>query len=336
MNHEITARHNVLDNNGKILEAGYSKVPILDFNRQDFKGPRSRLKEWDYLLVCSEDCGCAFTISDMGFCLMASVSYLDFNTCTEVTKSELLLPRKQFFMPLDSESGSVQFVGRDLQIQYDVQGSRRHLYCLYEHFYKKSRFMADIWFEEFSRESLNILTPWSDGKHFYFNRKHNCLKAEGRIAFNYKMHYFKPDKDLAVLDWGRGWWPYSIHWYWGTGSGYVDKKPFGFNLGYGFGDTSASSENMLFYDGKAHKLDEIELHIPKNPMSAWTITSSDGRFEGTFVPDLDRKAKMNYGLVYSNQHQYFGLFTGKAVLDDGKVIALKDFRCAFEDITNRY
>ena len=44
----------------------------------------------------------------------------------------------------------------------------------------------------------------------------------------------------------------------------MNGKPFGFNIGYGFGDTSAASENMLFYDGTAHKLDDVTFHIPKD------------------------------------------------------------------------
>ena len=37
---------------------------------------------------------------------------------------------------------------------------------------------------------------------------------------------------------------------------------FGFNNGYGFGDTSRATENMLFYDRTAHKLDQVQFHIP--------------------------------------------------------------------------
>ncbi len=51
----------------------------------------------------------------------------------------------------------------------------------------------------------------------------------------------------------------------GTGakaSGLVDGVPFGWNIGYGFGDTSAATENMLFYNGKAHKLHSVQFHIP--------------------------------------------------------------------------
>ena len=73
----------------------------------------------------------------------------------------------------------------------------------------------------------------------------------------------------------------------------VGGKPFGFNIGYGFGDTSAATENILFYDGKGHKLDDVTFHIPEEDyMKTWMFTSSDGRFEMEFVPVLDRSASL--------------------------------------------
>ena len=116
---------------------------------------------------------------------------------------------------------------------------------------------------------------------------------------------------------------------------------FGFNIGYGFGDTSRASENMLFYDGKAHKLDQILFHIPKKDgkddfLSPWRFASSDGRFEMDFVPVMDRASKTDVGLICSDQHQVFGRFTGKAILDDGREILLKDFMGFAEKVRNKW
>ena len=74
---------------------------------------------------------------------------------------------------------------------------------------------------------------------------------------------FRPDDSFGGLDWGRGVWTYQNTWYWSSASGEIDGHRFGFNLGYGFGDTTAASENMLFYDGIGHKIDRVEFQIPK-------------------------------------------------------------------------
>ena len=45
---------------------------------------------------------------------------------------------------------------------------------------------------------------------------------------------------------------------------------------------------MIFYDGIAHKIDDVEFVIPEDDYcKPWKFTSSDGRFEMDFLPILD-------------------------------------------------
>ena len=71
-------------------------------------------------------------------------------------------------------------------------------------------------------------------------------------------------------------------------------------------------------------------------MSPWIFTSDDGRFEMDFVPIIDRAACTDVKLICSDQHQVFGRFTGKAVLDDGKEIYIKDFLGFAEKVHNKW
>ena len=117
----------------------------------------------------------------------------------------------------------------------------------------------------------------------------------------------------------------------------IDGHAFGFNIGYGFGDTTAASENILFYDGKCHKLDDVKFNIPASGYTdPWNFTSSDGRFEMEFTPIIDRAAKIDVKLIVTDQHQVFGRMNGKAILDDGTVIEVKDMLCFAEDVHNKY
>ena len=147
---------------------------------------------------------------------------------------------------------------------------------------------------------------------------------------------------FAVLDWGRGVWTYHNTWYWGSASGELDGIPFGWNIGYGFGDTSAATENVLFYDGKIHKLGEVKFEIPMDEdgfedfMKPWVFTSDDNRFYMNFIPVLDRSAFMSAGVVLSDQHQVFGHFTGRITLDDGTVLPVRDFFGFAEKVENKW
>ena len=64
MQHEITTRHALLDEQGKLIEPGYSKGLLMDYDRKAIKGGALRIKEWDYYLIANNDYAVALTIAD--------------------------------------------------------------------------------------------------------------------------------------------------------------------------------------------------------------------------------------------------------------------------------
>lgn len=185
-------------------------------------------------------------------------------------------------------------------------------------------------------ESMNIATSWKENrKAFYYNRKIICMPAEGFMQVGDKIYPFVPDKDFGALDWGRGVWTYKNRWFWGSASGYVEDASFGFNIGYGFSDRSPASENVLFYNGIAHKLEDVIFHFDeKDYLKPWRFSSNNQRLEMHFIPAVDRKAKMHLGIIKTDQHQVFGYFSGKAVLNDGKELIFHQLPGFAEDVLN--
>jgi hypothetical protein len=96
-------------------------------------------------------------------------------------------------------------------------------------------------------------------------------------------------------------------------------------MGYGFGDTSAATENAFILDGKIHKLGEIKFNYNnKNFYDPWTMQSDDGRLELVFTPFLDRTAKTDIKLLTSEVHQMFGNYEGFVITDSGEKIIIKN------------
>ena len=337
-NHEVTKSQNLLNKKGNIAEPGYAKSLIWKYSRNQIKSPKFRIKEWDYYLVLNEDFACAFTISDLGYIGMQSVSLLNFKEGWEHTESIVNpLPMGKMALPNTSVRGNTKYKDKRLNIEFKVKEGRRMILCNFKKFHDGKDFSCKIMLDEPKMDSMVITTPFEKDKHFYYNQKINCMPASGTAAFDGKTYTFNKETDFGTLDWGRGVWTYDNTWYWGSGNTIVNGKPFGFNIGYGFGDTKAASENMLFYDGVAHKLDDVKFHIPKDDyMKPWKFSSSDGRFEMDFVPILDRAALTDLKVIVSDQHQVFGKMTGKAILDDGTVIEVKDMVCFAEDVHNKY
>ena len=308
MQHEIVEAIPLLDEKGNLTQPGYAKKLLPVYERRAVKAGAYRLKEWDYYYVGNDRFGAAMTIADNGYMGLDSISFLSFQgTPWQITKSPMrAFPMGGTALPATSAEGTSAISGKGYALVFIADGTRRVLPA-----------------------------------HFYYNQKINCMRARGAVKIGAEEYTFDPSDSFGVLDWGRGVWTYHNTWYWGSASGLVNGEPFGFNIGYGFGDTSAATENMLFYKGKAHKLSEVTFNIPMNGkkedyLKPWTFTSDDGRFEMDFMPVIDRASNTDFKVLKSDQHQVFGRFTGTAVLDDGTKIQIKDFMGFAEKVENKW
>jgi len=338
-NHEVTKEQLLLDESGELREPGWSRSLVQQYRRSMIKAPKFRIKEWDYYLVVNDGFAAAFTISDDGYVGLQSVSLLVFGEKPwEHTETILnVFPMGKLKLPEDSSRGITAYVDKRLKMTFEAADGKRRLTCRFDRFMDGKPLEADIVLEQPPMDSMVIATPWPEKHAFYYNQKINCMRASGYVRFDGVTYEFDPKTDFGTLDWGRGVWTYDNTWFWGSGNCDVDGNSFGWNIGYGFGDTSAASENILFWNGKAHKLDDVVFNIPESGYTdPWTFTSSDGRFEMEFIPVLDRAACMDFKVIVSDQHQVFGRMSGTAILDDGTEVRIKDVMCFAEKVHNKY
>ena len=341
--HEITEPLELLDEKGCLVEPGYARKLLWRYDRSKIKAGWHRIKEWDYYYILNEDYGITFTMSDIGYAGLMSVVWLDFQRKTFTHLDTLAaLPRGKMNFPSTSESGDIEYQDKKLKLGYYIDGGKRTIKVDCPEFLsdtgEKGLQGEIVLHQDPDMETMVIATAWEKNrKKFYYNQKINCMPAEGVIKIGDKTHPFSPSSSFGGLDWGRGNWTYRNRWYWGSASGLLNGAPFGWNIGYGFSDRSPASENMVFYKGKAHKLDEVTFHIDKtNYMKPWKFTSNNGRFEMEFKPILDRYGKFNLLIIKSEQHQVFGYYTGKVVLDDDSALNINRFLGFAEDVFNRW
>ena len=156
-------------------------------------------------------------------------------------------------------------------------------------------------------------------KAFYYNQKIIGFHIKRSIYLGNESIDFDNASTRGLLDWGRGVWTYHNTWYWGAGAGKVGDKEIGFNIGYGFWDTSNASENMVFVNGKAHKLDQVKFNIPvKDGICLWinghlVVTTDDLKWI-LFLCWIGIRVQMLNWLVLFN----IGRFSRKMILDNGK------------------
>lgn len=333
----------LLNEQGNLAQAGYATSLVLDYQRSQIKAKGYRIKEWDYYLIYNQKFGIALTVADISYIGMLSVSFIDFENNSFITKSKILpLTFGNIQMPSSSINGNINVIKGDFSFSFTHENKGRRLVVTYPDFSGKEKFKCDIFLGDEPKDSMVIATPFADdAKAFYYNQKINCLPASGFFTIGDQKREFNSENSFGTLDWGRGVWTFKNTWFWGSASGLLNGERLGFNIGYGFGDTSAASENMAFYKGIAHKLNQVTFHIPEKDgqfdyLSPWKFTSNDGRFEMAFNPILDRKDFAKVFMIRTDQHQVFGYFTGNIVLANGQVLEITDFLGFAERVVNHW
>ena len=326
LNDELNNQHQLsegplLDENGNLVEAGFSTSLVRHYDRKLIKRKKSRIKEWDYYYIGNSKFGVALTIADNSYMALASVSFLNFETGEQVTKSKMkFFTFGKLSLPNTSIAGLTKVSWKGIEMSFENKNNQRKLNVFYKNFVNNKDFRLEVVLKETNQDSLVISTPFKKKRHFYYNQKINNLSANGYCKFNDQFYYFD-ETSSAVLDWGRGIWTYNNTWYWASINGEYLGKRIGMNLGYGFGDTSAASENMFYLNGHSYKLSDVRFDIPtlKNGkheyLKPWTFRSSSGDISLKFDPVLHRKANMNLLFLKSNQNQVFGLFSGYVMVN---------------------
>ena len=119
MQHKLS-KGPLLDDKGNLVEAGYSFSLDQEYDRKAIKGLKTRIKEWDYYYIGDENYGIALTIDDNSYMGLVSVSVLDYQNKTDVTKSLMnWLPFGETNFPSSSKNGNVFKGGKKYSMHFE-------------------------------------------------------------------------------------------------------------------------------------------------------------------------------------------------------------------------
>jgi hypothetical protein len=328
MQTELTQPGTLLDPAGHLAEVGWSRQPLLDCNLENarFYGlrplQRFRMKRWDYYAIFTPRRFFSATIADLGYAGNIFVYTLDFAT-GELHEEGLVIPLgRGVDLPRNSTLGDARFADARASLDFQLTPVGRRVLVSWPGFDGGRGIQADILLHcPPDHESMTITIPIGE-RRFYYNRKINCLPAEGMLRYGEISEELKPADSIGSLDWGRGVWEYRSYWNWASASGFLpDGRRVGLNLGCGFGDTSAATEDALILDGHIHKLGLVKYDYTSGDyMKPWRFTDREGRLDLEFTPFKERVAITNMGVIFSEVHQMFGRYRGRAVTDEGETV----------------
>lgn len=184
-------------------------------------------------------------------------------------------------------------------------------------------------------DSLGVVVPWSDLR-FQYTLKEPARPVSGTIEVDGNVFTLNPDDSFAVLDRGRGKWPYKMSWNWAAGSGIVDAKRIGLQMGGRWTRGTGVTENGLFVDGHlSYWPDELEWTYDLTKKSSpWRVQGEN--VDATLTPFHRRHDSSNFGVIASSTYQAFGVWAGTAVDDEGTSHSLDGLTGWAEEARNRW
>lgn len=334
MQQEIKEKTPLLNENGQLNTCGYAKKMNFIYNRDYTKGFPFKLKEWDFYQFQQDHYVLQLTIGHVSYMAQASVNLLDLDTGKKLsigTMQPLTTPK----LSHDPEEPSFsEYISKDFHMSFKVSNEKRIL-----SFLGKDKTNGDVAVEliienDVNNEKMVIATPFEKPTQFYLNYKENYYEVNGFVRFGETEVLF--EHATGLLDWGRGIWPYSHEWYWGSLTSHIDGVPLGFNIGWGFGNTQNATEDMYFYNKKAYKIEKLEAHWNHDDlMKPIYLTDEDGTFQCTFTPIFNNHTENKYIVVDTECDQLFGYFTGSIQTEDGRK-EFKDVLAFIEHATNHW
>ena len=333
---EITNTKELLNPKGQLAAAGYAKHMNFIYDKSAVKCPPLRLKEWDFYQVHFDGrYVLQLTVGHVSYAIQFSATVLDLVTgerrsVGKTAGRNLAFIRK---MPTNPETPhTFKYFSKNWHILLDVTEKSRHL--AFTHSDSNGvRAEINVQFTNVSKdkEKMVIATPFADSRQWYLNYKENCFDVNGYARIEDVAYEIKDG--FGLLDWGRGVWPFRHNWVWGNGGTVIDGKHFGFNIGWGFGNTEAATENAFFYDNKVYKLGVVtEIQMGDK----FRYVDQDKRFVFAVEPIYDNHTKTRMLWVNNECHQVFGKWRGYVVLDDGTKIEVPPFIAFCEKANNNW
>ena len=67
MQNRIVEKSKLLGPDGNLLQKGYATGYMLEYDRNDIRAKKARIKEWDYYYVGNDEHAICITVADMGY-----------------------------------------------------------------------------------------------------------------------------------------------------------------------------------------------------------------------------------------------------------------------------
>ncbi|UPO76772.1 DUF2804 domain-containing protein [Arthrobacter sp. Helios] len=310
--------------------AGFSRTALHGFTDLP-SGLRHgwRTKRWEYWGVLTPELAVDMTIVHLDYAAALQLYVLERATGKEISYDPLTIPPGSTTI-LPNTPPPLTAVGTmgGTHLRFHDDDGGTHLRAAAE------RIGVEL-YAPAAGDVLGVVVPWSATRYQY-TLKDVAREVSGTVTVDGREYLVGGPESFAVLDRGRGRWPYSKRWIWAAGSGTVDGTRLGLQLGGLWTDGTPATENALIVDGVLHHYDgELEFTYDlANPMAEWKVRGE--WIDAVLTPFHRRRAATNAVLVSSKIWQAFGIWSGWAATPDGTRYQLDGLEGWVEEARNRW
>ncbi len=327
---ELTTPVSLTGSDGRLHPAavGWARRPLVD--TRGLRRGWGRTKRWEYWGVVSPTHLVGITVSSIDYAAVHEVWVREIATGREWHRTATMLPSRGVVLPPSLEDGPVRARARGLEVGIDEVegGTRLRARIAGASIDLLAALPAD-------HERLAVVVPWST-RRFQYTVKDVARPASGRLTLDGQVVELEEGSTWAVLDHGRGRWPYDVRWNWGAGSGATHGRVVGLQVGGRWTEGTGSTENAVVVDGRVHHI-PVELTFDydlRRWQQPWRVTG--GGLEATFVPFHRKATHRDLGLLATHTDQCFGRWSGSFTDEEGRATPFADLMGWCEEVHNRW
>ena len=191
MQYEITKSSNLLDPFGELVQKGWARKLLLNYNREYIWHGWARIKEWDYYAILHPEYGISFTIADLGYMGLIAITWFDFIKKSYISDEKILwFTRGNLKLPRTSEKGDIVIKKKGISLSFERKTDKRILKIDYPKFNKGIGINVELELtQDPSMDTMVIASSWKKKPtKFYYNQKINCMPAQGIVRIGKSVH----------------------------------------------------------------------------------------------------------------------------------------------------
>jgi len=320
---EITEPVMLCDDNGDLNPdaVGWSRKVLTTAN---MRGHWGRKKRWHFWNVICHDFVISVTLAHLDYMVFCAIMFEDFKDKRSYIAVAPKTGLGRVDMPEDVE-GSVEYNSLMVKLSMENLGDSIKVKVSCRDPLLRSLSAEFTIPRPESHDTLNFVTPWAKDR-FQMNTKINSLPTEGFVEVFGKKYIMDPEKCHAVMDLGRGIWPYRACWNWGVATGVVDGDLVGVNMGDRWTVGTGASENGIWVNGRLTKvMEDLKWDGDRiDWMKPWHVYSQHSdAIDMTMTPFLEKAHSLNLGFTGTGGAQVFGTWDG-VVRPEGREVKIKN------------